>query len=97
MNAEGTMEAWAEAAPKKSGVVKLTPEEITMLDLLFTRERLATAEEKLAVYNLREAQKKLMEVAKSKAVAMARLGDRLGGQIKSARIVANNQLAYELE
>lgn len=97
MNAEETRDPAVEAVPDSRGVATLTPEEITTLDLIFTKERLARAEEKLAVINLREAQKQLMEVAKNKAVLMARLGNRLGGQIKSAKIVGKNQLAYELE
>lgn len=97
MNVEEPRDPAAEAVPEMKGVATLTPEEIMSLDMIFTKERLARAEEKLAVINLREAQMQLMEVAKSKAVMMARLGDRLGGQIKSAKIVGKNQLAYELE
>lgn len=96
MNAEEQKDAAAGAAQQK-GVATLTPEEIMGLDLIFTKERAAKAEERLAVINLREAQMQLMEAAKSKAVLLARLGDRLGGQIKNAKIVGKNQLAYELE
>jgi hypothetical protein len=78
-------------------VAELTPEEIASIDLIFTKERLAQAEEKLALLHLRDMQRQLMKVAKDKAVLMARLGDRLGGKLKSAKIVSNNQLAYELE
>lgn len=84
-------------APEKKGVATLTPEEIMAMDLVFTKERLAQAEEKLAMLHLRDVQKQHMEVAKDKAVLMARLGDRIGGRLKSAKIVGKNQLAYELE
>ena len=87
----------AESVPGKSGIAQLTIEEITSIDLIFTKERLARAEERLAVLNLKETQTQLMDVAKSKAVLMARLGDRLGGKIKSAKIVGKAQLSYELE
>lgn len=87
----------AEEVAGRNGVAQLTQEEITALDLVFTREKLAMAEERLAVIGLREAQKQLMEAAKQKAVLLARLGDRLGGRLKSARIVDKSQLAYELE
>lgn len=87
----------AEESDAKSGVLELTPEEITTIDLLLTKERLAAAEEKLAAMQLRDAQRQLMEVGKRKAVLMAKLGARVGGRITSAKIVGQSKLAYETE
>jgi len=81
---------------KKQGILELTSEEVVSIDLIFTKERLAIAEEKLAMIQLRNAQSELMRVGKSKAVLMARLGDRVGGCISSAKIVGNDKLVYEL-
>lgn len=83
--------------PQKSGVLELTPEELTMIDLIFTKEQLAAAQEQLAAMQLREAQSKLMDVGKRKAVLMAKLGAKVGGRITSAKIVGQTRLAYELE
>ena len=93
----GTRNTVAGGVPEKNGTVQLTPEEITSIDLIFTKERLARAEERLAVINLKESQQQLMEVAKSKAILMAKLGDRLGGKLKNAKITDKFRLAYELE
>lgn len=87
-----------EEKPKSSeGVLELTSEEITTIDLILTKERLAAAEEKLAAIQLRDAQTKLMDVGKRKAVLLAKLGARVGGRIKGAKIVGQSKLAYELE
>jgi len=95
------MQAEAEKVPaggsNKSGIVELTHEEATSIEIVLTKERLAAAEEKLAAIQLREAQKRLMEVARAKAVLMSKLGDRLGGRLNSAKIVGKHRLAYELE
>lgn len=102
MNAERA-EALAEQAKEpeetklKNGVLELTPEEITTIDLILTKERLAAAEEKLAAIQLRESQTKLMDVGKRKAVLLAKIGARVGGRIKTAKIVGQSKLAYELE
>jgi hypothetical protein len=95
-------EALAEQAKEpeekqKEGVLELTSEEITTIDLILTKERLAAAEEKLAAMQLRDSQAKLMDVGKRKAVLMAKLGARVGGRIASAKIVGQSRLAYELE
>jgi hypothetical protein len=82
---------------EKSGVVDLTQEEITTIDLILTKEQLAAAQEKLAANELRQAQMKLMDAGKSKAVLLAKLGARVGGRIKSAKIVGQSRIAYELE
>ena len=96
---ESAAEPVAEQAEAigKQGVLEMTQEEILTIDLLLTKERLATAEEKLAAVNLREAQAKLMDVGKRKAVLLAKMGSRVGGRIKSARVVGQTKLVYELE
>jgi hypothetical protein len=81
----------------KEGVLELTPEEVATIDLIITKEQLAAAEEKLAAMQLREAQRKLMDTGKRKAVLLAKVGARVGGRIKSAKIVGQSKLAYELE
>lgn len=91
------LEDITKSPSEAGGVLELTPEEITAIDLILTKERLAAAEEKLAAIQLRDAQTKLMSVAKSKAVLMAKLGARVGGRLKSAKIVGQAKLAYELE
>lgn len=83
--------------PEKKGVLELSTEEIISIDLIFTKERLSLAKEKLAVYELKDAQADLMRIAKSKAVLLAKLGAKAGGKIVSAKIVGKAQLAYELE
>jgi len=86
-----------ESPKEDKGIVELTPEEVTMVDLIMTKEQLASAEERLAAIQLRDAQSKLMDVAKRKAVLMAKLGARVGGRIKNVRVVGQSRLAYELE
>lgn len=89
--------AKAVAQENRQGTIELTPEEITMIDLLLTKESLAVAEERLAAIQLKESQRKLMDVAKRRAVLLAKVGARVGGRIKDAKIISPNQLAYELE
>lgn len=91
-----TEEARAERVGK-TGVIELTPAEITTIDLVLTRERMVVAEEKLAAMQLRDAQLKLLESAKSKAALMAQLGMRVGGKLKHAKVMDRQRLAYELE
>ena len=87
----------ARTLENKNGTLELTPEEAATVELILTKERLAVAEERLAAIGLRESQIQLMEVAKSKAVLMAKLGARVGGRIKDAKVVGRSTLSYELE
>ncbi len=87
----------AKQEDSKQGIVELTPDEIATIDLILTKEKLAAAEEKLAAIQLRDAQTKLMDSGKRKAVLLAKLGARVGGRITSAKIIGQSRLAYELE
>lgn len=89
--------AKAIAQENRQGSLELTPEEAATIELILTKEKLAVAEERLAAIQLREAQIQLMEVAKRKAVLLAKIGARVGGKIKEARIVGQKHLVYDLE
>lgn len=83
--------------PKKKGTVELTHEEASELLTLLLRERLSDTEESLFSIQLRESQRIKLGVAKDKAVFMAKIGSRVGGKIREAKVVGKSTLSYELE
>ena len=86
-----------ETLKDRHGVIELTQDEIMSIDLILTKEKLAQAEERIAAMRLRDAQSRFMDVAKQKAILLARIGDRVGGKIKDARVVGRSKLSFELE
>ena len=83
---------------KKTGVLELSQEQTTAVNLVLTRVQLAAAEHKLAMHALKDAQMKLLQTSREEAVVLARISQRCGiPRIKSVKVAGPNSIAYETE
>jgi len=85
------------AEPAKKQRLQLTREQAMSIDLVFTKKRLALAEERLAFQALREAQKKLHSLVREEAIMLNVLEQSVGGRLRNAKLVGDHVLEYEIE
>lgn len=83
---------------EKSGVLELSQEQTTALNLVLTRVRLAEVEHELALHQLKDIQARRLKAARDEAVVLAKISQRFGiSRIKSISIAGPNSISYETE
>jgi hypothetical protein len=81
----------------KEGIIELEPDQLLRIELILTKRQKARLAEKLALFQLREAQQELMASLREEAAVLARIAQAHGlSRFQSVKVAGPNKLAYTL-